>query len=408
MQRVGSDRLPGLAKVLGWLEGEAVQRALTRLLGHEAVRSQVVEALVRHGAGVVALLIEQLRAEDLETRQAAAVALGRIGDRRATPALVDALRDPELAVPAAGALARIGDRDAFEGLLALLGEPDPAIRQSVIAALNSIGHPDMAARIAPLLGDPDPLVRESALRIAGYFGYPECLERVLHCCRDPNEAVRRAAVESLAFFDDPRVVPTLVDALEHDSRRGTRRAPRRRWCGRSRRPPSMRWRGRLATPIPGCATSRFDRSGRSAMPACVPAVLDDAAAGSGAARPSGGDRCARTAGPGRGVGGSRTAGAVVRFRHRRAPPSGRWATSIIPRRCRRSKGFFASTRAVAARGSGGRGRAPLRRPGGATSCSGWRRPTTTATWSSAAIQASRESRAVRIGRERTPRARWSR
>ena len=109
---------------------------------------------MRHGAGVVALLIDQLRVDDLETRQAAAVALGRIGDRRATGALIDALRNPELAVPVAGALARIGDRDAFEGLLDLLGEPDPATRQSAIAALNSIGHPDMAARIAQRLGDP--------------------------------------------------------------------------------------------------------------------------------------------------------------------------------------------------------------------------------------------------------------
>jgi HEAT repeat protein len=166
---------------------------------------------------VVTLLIDQLRVEDLETRQAAAVALGRIGDARATPALIDALRDAELAVPAAGALARIGDRDAFEGLLALLGERDPATRQSAIAALNSIGHPDMASRIAARLTDPEPLVRESAIRIAGYFGYPECFEQVLQCCHDPVESVRRAAIESLGFFDDPRVVPTLVDALQRQS-----------------------------------------------------------------------------------------------------------------------------------------------------------------------------------------------
>ncbi len=204
VQRVGSDRLAGLARVLGWLEGEAVQRALTRLLGHGSVRSQVVEALVRNGSGVVALLTEQLHAEDLETRQAAAVALGRIGDRRATVALIAALGDRELAVAAAGALARIGDADAFEALIALLGDADPAIRQSVIAALNSIGHPDMPRRIVHLLDDPDATVRESALKIAGYFGYPACLDRVLACCRDATEAVRRTAVEQLPLFDDSR------------------------------------------------------------------------------------------------------------------------------------------------------------------------------------------------------------
>jgi HEAT repeat protein len=217
VRRAGADRLPGLARVLGWLEGEAVQRALTRLLGEDTVRSHVVEALVRNGAGVVAPLIERLRAEDLDTRQAAAVALGRIGDRRATAPLVAALDEPELTLAAAGALARIGDGAAFDALLARLGDPDPAVRQAVVAALNSIGHEDMPARIVTLLTHPDPLVRESALKIAGYFGYAGCLDRVLACCRDDNETVRRTAVEQLPFFEEGDVFEALVSALEHDT-----------------------------------------------------------------------------------------------------------------------------------------------------------------------------------------------
>jgi len=217
VNRVSADRLPGLTRVLGWLRGEAVQRALTRLLGDGTVRSHVVEALVRNGAGVVPPLIEQLQAEDLETRQAAAVALGRIGDRRGTAPLVKALADRDLAVAAAGALARIGDASAFEALIVRLGDPDSSIRQSVIAALNSIGHPEMPGRILPLLTSPDAIVREAALRIAGYFGYPECLDSVRTCCRDENETVRRTAVEQLAFFEDPGVFETLTCALADDS-----------------------------------------------------------------------------------------------------------------------------------------------------------------------------------------------
>jgi HEAT repeat protein len=217
VRRVSADRLPGLARVLGWLEGDAVQRALTRLLGEDTVRAHVVEALVRNGAGVVVPLIEQLHAEDLDTRQAAAVALGRIGDHRATVPLIAALDDPDLTLAAAGALARIGDGAAFDALVTRLGDPDAAVRQAVIAALNSIGHEEMPARIATLLTDADPLVRESALRIAGYFGYPDCLDRVLACCRDGNETVRRTAVEQLPFFEEADVFETLASALEHDT-----------------------------------------------------------------------------------------------------------------------------------------------------------------------------------------------
>jgi HEAT repeat protein len=216
LRQVSADRLAGLARVLGWLQGEAVQRALTRLLGQNAVRSHVVEALVRNGAGVVVPLLEQLQAEDLDTRQAAAVALGRIGDRRATAPLVAALEERELTMVAAGALARIGDGAAFEALVTRLGDPDAAIRQAVIAALNSIGHSDMPGRIAILLTDADPIVRESALKIAGYFGYPDCLERVLACCRDDNETVRRTAIEQLPFFEDASVFDALIHAIDHD------------------------------------------------------------------------------------------------------------------------------------------------------------------------------------------------
>jgi HEAT repeat protein len=217
VDRVGSDRLRGIARVIGWLSGPAAQRALTRLLGQRTVRAQVVEALVRYGAGVVDLLIDQLRAEDLDTRQAAAVALGRIGDRRATGALVAALTDPELALPAAGALALIGDAGAFDALLGLLGHADTAVRQAVIGALNSIGHADMPVRIMPLLDDPHPVVRESAVRIAGYFGYRECLGRILELCADSSEPVRRAAIDHLPFFGDRRAIAVLVDALERDT-----------------------------------------------------------------------------------------------------------------------------------------------------------------------------------------------
>ena len=220
VQRAGAERLGGLARVLGWLDSEAAQQALARLLGQPAVRSQVVEALVRSGAAVVELLVEQLRAEDLETRQAAAVALGRIGHRQATPALVAALADPELALPAANALARIGDRAAFDALMGLVAAPDIAVRQAAIAALNSIGHPDMPGRIAPLLGDVDPIVRESAVRIAGYFGYPQALEPMLARVRDEHDRVRAAAVETLPMFEDgARVLEALTVAIATDTAR---------------------------------------------------------------------------------------------------------------------------------------------------------------------------------------------
>lgn len=215
----GASPLRALVLILGHLEGAAVERALTQLLGQATVRSAVVEALVRYGKRVTDLLIKQLLVtEDLEIRQAALVALGRIGDARAVPALTRLLTtDPELTIATAGALAQIGDARAFEALLGLIGHPDPAVRQAVIATLNSLGHPDMPTRLVDLLQDTDPLVRESAVKIAGYFAFEECVALLLERCQDADENVRRAAIELIPYLENAPVLPVFVQALEDEA-----------------------------------------------------------------------------------------------------------------------------------------------------------------------------------------------
>jgi hypothetical protein len=168
------------------------------------------------------------------------------------------LTDPELALPAAGALAHLGDGDAFEALFGMLGHGDTAVRQAVIAALNSIGGAEMPARITALLDDPNPIVRDSAVRIAGYFGHRGASAGSSNCA--PTRRRRSAAaIEHLPFFDDRRTLcgpgaPSI----------------QRRWCARSpprRSPASTRRRAATADPPlddadPWVRASRCDRSGR--------------------------------------------------------------------------------------------------------------------------------------------------
>jgi HEAT repeat protein len=221
LPRANGRDLRGLVVILGWTEGEAVQRALAHLVGTTGVHKDVIEALVRFGSPAVDVLIEQLSPDDVETTRAAVVALGRIADRRAVPALIALLDDDhrDLWVAVAGALSRIGDGRAFEPLLSLIGDDDAAVRQASIGALNSIGHPAMAARIHGLLGDDNPHVRESAVRIAGYFGYTSCVDDVIARCQDEHESVRAAALEHLPFLEDSRVFDTLRRALTSDTPR---------------------------------------------------------------------------------------------------------------------------------------------------------------------------------------------
>jgi HEAT repeat protein len=218
LESAAPNELQSLVTVLGWLAEPTVDRALARQLGQPAVRPALIEMLVRCGTGVTDLLIEHLAAEDTETRTAAVVVLGRIGDHRVVPELIRVLEtDPELYVVAADALAKIGDHRAFDALLRQIGDPDVAVRQAAISALNSLGHPDLEARCAALLHDPDPVIRESALRIAGYFGYSACVDLIVQSVADHDEPVRQAAVEALPYLDDPRCLPLLLRMLKEDS-----------------------------------------------------------------------------------------------------------------------------------------------------------------------------------------------
>ncbi len=281
------EELAAVALLLTWRSGLAVEQALVQLLGEPIVRPMVMETLVNYGrqgkdirSRVCNLLIEQLTAEQLETRRCAVVILGQIGDPLAVPALTVLLgdidsqlpsplfeddlsgalsgvsssapeageesslqlslaeqeqrqlwiilerlahlpTDPELIIVAAEALAKIGDRRSFEALMSLLGNFDAGVRQAAIAALNSLGHPDMSAQIFQCLRDENPRVRESAVKIAGYFAWPNCVELLLQLCHDANNRVRRAAIEHLPYLESDRVIPALVEAI-HDEQPNVR------------------------------------------------------------------------------------------------------------------------------------------------------------------------------------------
>ncbi|HET7288496.1 MAG TPA: HEAT repeat domain-containing protein, partial [Pyrinomonadaceae bacterium] len=138
LEAPGKENLRSIALVLGWLKSPSVARALTRLMGRIDLRDEIIEALARHGSTTVDLLTSQLTAEDLEVRRSAVVALGRIGDASAAPAVVNTLNDESLAIDAANALAQMGDPSAVDGLLNLIGNNDASIRQAAVSALNSL------------------------------------------------------------------------------------------------------------------------------------------------------------------------------------------------------------------------------------------------------------------------------
>jgi HEAT repeat protein len=124
----------------------------------EALRSQessagqaAAKALGEIGDSKALLpLISALRDHNQDTRSAAAIALGQLGDPRSVPPLITALIDDNkgrMRGAVVEALGKLGDKRAVPHLIAALD--DEQVRQSAVEALDTLGYqPDKSANAA--------------------------------------------------------------------------------------------------------------------------------------------------------------------------------------------------------------------------------------------------------------------
>jgi HEAT repeat protein len=94
---------------------------------------------------VVPELIEALRTEDDRgVRGLIIQALGKSGDNRAIPSLLEALNSKHINVRASatGALGQIGDATTVNNLARLLNDESEFVQQHAIEALSDIGTPE--------------------------------------------------------------------------------------------------------------------------------------------------------------------------------------------------------------------------------------------------------------------------
>jgi HEAT repeat protein len=253
---------PAYAFALGQL-GPLARSAvpdLMPLLMDAANRPEVAVALVRidpqQAAKVVPLLVKDLQGEDEKQRQAAVLALVRLGSAAqlaaealvallrerlltereiaafgenwagAVPALSALLKDPnsECRKRAIFALGQIGPaaHTALPSLIALLSDRDSVVRVGVAQVLQAIG-PQACEAVPALIANlqaRQPEVRSAAAAALGHIeaGAKEARRPLVECLFDPDENVRYYAALSLGRIDPHfrDALPPLRDAV-HDS-----------------------------------------------------------------------------------------------------------------------------------------------------------------------------------------------
>jgi HEAT repeat protein/PBS lyase HEAT-like repeat-containing protein len=101
---------------------------------------------------------EEESGKDLRVRRALALILGRLGDRRAVPALLGALEDPDVETQlyVIWALGAIGQPGPAGPLLSRLQHDDAGIRKMAAFSLGQIGDPKAVPALKAALQDPAP------------------------------------------------------------------------------------------------------------------------------------------------------------------------------------------------------------------------------------------------------------
>jgi len=133
----------------------------------------------------VAALYESSKNDDPRIRRYLSVVLGRLGDRRATPVLLDGLRD----------------KDVENRIYALLG-------------LGELRDPAAVPQVAALAADSEPDIRKTATYTLGQIGDPSAVPALVKALDDEAADVRYNAALALSRFNDRRAVPALHDMLD--------------------------------------------------------------------------------------------------------------------------------------------------------------------------------------------------
>lgn len=222
------------ARANGWEHGAVPFEALLAALRQESseIRLKAVQSLGFRGqVEAVAPLLALLAKPDpsRHVRAAIAIALGRIGDRRALQPLIGCLqadRRPEVRADCAVGLGLLEAAEAVEPLLnALERDEAPLVRRRAVDALGAFGAPRAVEALIALLDAEDGLaaLRGPAIRALGNSGAETALAPLLRLLERPRDAREHAqTVEALGRLGRPAAQAPLAALLERTEAPGLR------------------------------------------------------------------------------------------------------------------------------------------------------------------------------------------
>ena len=146
-------------------------------------------------------------------------------DRRVFEQLVDTVRGGQglFSFSAAASLIQAGE-PAVVPLIEALQDGKYIVRQAASMALGDMGDRRAVEGLVECLGDEFEAVRQSAALSLGKLGAAEAVEPLIRAVGDESELVRKAAINALGMIGDRRALPSLKQAAAEDTEAVAERA----------------------------------------------------------------------------------------------------------------------------------------------------------------------------------------
>jgi len=165
----------------------------------------------------VAVLAELAKDSYAEVREAAAFALGEIGDPAGIPALLSLANDPEhagVSAEAIEALSKLASVLPFQTYSELVSPSRPVgVRARAIRFLFRFEAPEAANLAATWLAETDADVRREAAYSLSRRSAPEARHRLQLLLTDPDTLTRSYAARALGRIADPQSIAPLLEAV---------------------------------------------------------------------------------------------------------------------------------------------------------------------------------------------------
>lgn len=162
-------------------------------------------------------LVQQLQSGEDESREVAALALGRMGPAAIEPLVAMlGVEQTDIRWWAARALAEVGGPGAVLPLIGVLTDPDPDVRACAVLALGRIGDARAAAAVAERLTDDSAFVAGIAADALTMIGEP-AVTALAAALSDERPHVRLLAVRALGRLRSQSGISPLFGALEDPS-----------------------------------------------------------------------------------------------------------------------------------------------------------------------------------------------